>query len=243
MDKETLRLVKLATAWCGPLFVIGYIIFWAILGHNVPPPNFVGMTPEQLVSEYYGKYQSDIEIGMIGCCFVGLLYLPWSCLLATMLRDENGNLSLFSFLELTGGGLTAWLLAFCPAMWAACAFYVNIVDPAIIKMMHSLVWYIYDITFMITTTQTTGLGLYIILNKKQQVFPAWTGWCTIAAGMTFLPLVLIPFVSEGPFAVGGSWNFFIVFGTWLFAFFAPISFFMFKELMGQKESVKLSHAH
>ena len=121
VEKETLRLVKLCTAWCGPLFVVGYLVFWAILGHNVPPPNFVGMTPEQMVSEYYGKYQSDISSGMIGCCVVGLLYLPWSCLLASMLRDDDGSLSLFSFLEISGGAITAYVLAVCPAIWAACA--------------------------------------------------------------------------------------------------------------------------
>ena len=51
MDNETKRLAQLAVAWCGPLFVIGYLIFWAILGHNVPPPNFVGMLarPSQTV--------------------------------------------------------------------------------------------------------------------------------------------------------------------------------------------------
>lgn len=243
MDKETKRLAQLAVAWCGPLFVVGYIIFWAMLGHNVPPPNFVGMTAEQLISEYYGKYQSDISIGMIGCTFVGLIYMPWSCLLASMLREEDGSLSVFSLMELSGGLLTGWLLAFCPAMWAACAIYATSVDPMIIKFMHSLTWYIYDCTFMITTVQLTGLGVYTILNKKQTLFPAWAGWCSIAVGIIFLPLLLVPFVADGPFAVGGSWNFFIVFGTWLFAFFTPYSYFMFKALAKTQEVSKLSAAH
>lgn len=240
MNSETKRIAQLAVAMCGPLFVIGYIIFWAILGHNVPPPNFVGMTPDQLVSEYYGKYQGDISIGMIGCAVVGLLYLPWSCQLATMLRDENGQMSVFSYMELTGGTLTGWLLAFCPAMWAACAIYANAVDPALIKFTHSFVWYIYDCTFMITTIQLTGLGVYTVLNRKQEIFPAWAGWCAIAVGIIFLPLVLIPFVADGPFAVGGSWNFFIVFGTWLFMFFTPYSYFMIKALSRKTESLQFA---
>ena len=243
MDNETKRLAQLAVAWCGPVFVIGYLIFWAILGHNIPPPNFVGMTAEQLVSKYYGKYQHQISIGMIGCCVIGLLYLPWSCLLASMLRDKDGNLGVFSFMELTGGTLTAWLLAFCPAMWAACAIYSTSVDPNLIKFMHSLVWYIYDCTFMITTIQCVGLGVYTVLNKEQKLFPAWAGWCSIAVGIIFVPLVLIPFVSEGPFTVAGSWNFFIVFGTWLFMFFSPYSYFMLKALMNSKESDQLAPAH
>jgi hypothetical protein len=242
MDEKTKRMAELAVACCGPLFVVTYTFFWGILGHNIPPPNMMGMTPDQLVSEYYGKYQSDITIGMIGSATVGLLYLPWSCLLASMLRDENGSLGVFSLMELTGGALTAWLLAFCPAMWAACAIFVHDMPPVTIKFIHCLTWFIYDCTYMITTVQVIGLGCYTVLNKKQQIFPAWAGWCAIAVGIIFLPLVLMPFVSEGPFIVGGSWNFFIVFGTWLFAFFSPYSYFMLKNLMGKKSPLELAGA-
>ena len=236
MDKEVKRMVQLGIAWCGPLFVLGYIVFWAILGHNVPPPNMMGMTAEQLVSEYYGKYQNEIAVGMVGCATIGLLYMPWSLLLASMLRDEDGSMGVLSLMEAAGGTLTGWLLAFCPAIWATCALLTNTVSPDLIRAMHVFTWVIYDCTYMITTIQLLGLGLYTVLNKKQVLFPAWAGWSAIAVGIIFVPLVLMPFVSEGPFTVGGSWNFFIVFGTWLFAFFAPYSYFMLKALMGQSRS-------
>ncbi len=89
MDTETKRLVQVAVAWCGPVFVLGFIVFWAVLGHNVPPPNMMGMTSAQLISEYYGKYQNEIAVGMIGSATMGMFYTPWSLLLATMLRDED----------------------------------------------------------------------------------------------------------------------------------------------------------
>ena len=82
--------------------------------------------------------------------------------------------------------------------------------------------------------QLTGLGLYTILNKRQTVFPAWAGWCAIAIGIIFLPLVLIPFVNEGPFMIPGMWNFYIAFSTWLFFFFTPYSYFMLKELSSRR---------
>jgi hypothetical protein len=109
--------------------------------------------------------------------------------------------------------------------------------------MHVFTWIIYDCTFMITSVQLFGLGAYVVLNKKQTLYPAWTGWCAIAVGIIFLPLVLIPFVSEGPFAVNGSWNFFIVFGTWLFGFFSPFSYFMLKGFMANKQGAQRSFAH
>jgi hypothetical protein len=230
MDKETRRLVSIAAAWCGPLFVIGFIIFWAVLGHNVPPPNMMGLSAAQLVSEYYGKYQTQIEIGMIGSATFGMLYTPWSLQLATMLRDEDGSLGVLSLSEAAGGILTGWLLAFCPAMWAACAFMTGSVSPETIKTLHVMTWLIFDCTYMITTLQLLGLGSYIVLNKRQLTFPAWTGWCAIAIGVSFIALVLMPFVSEGPFAVGGMWNFYIIFSIWLFAFQIPIGYFMLKAL-------------
>jgi len=242
MDKETKNLLELGLAWCGPLFVLGFIVFWAIMGHNVPPPNVMGMTAEQLVGEYYGPYRMSIAIGMAGSCVTGMLYLPWSCLLALMMREESGHLSVFSFLELTGGALTAWVLAFCPALWMTCAILAPTVDPQLIRLLHTAGWFVFDVTFMVTTVQLTGLGLYTILNKRQTVFPAWAGWCAIAIGIIFLPLVLIPFVSEGPFAISGMWNFYIAFSTWLFFFFTPYSYFMLKELSSRRREFVASSA-
>ena len=164
--------------------------------------------------------------------------MPWSCLLALMMRDENGSGNVFSFMERTGGALTAWVLAFCPAMWLTCAILATTLDPNLIKLLHTAGWFISDVTFMITTMQLIGLGLYTILNKRQTVFPAWAGWCAImimiVIGIIFVPLVLIPFVDKGPFALSGSWNFYIVFGSWLFGFFTPYSYFMSKELSARR---------
>ena len=235
MDNETKRLVQIAIALSGPLFVIGYIICWAILGHNVPPPNMMGMTPAQLISDYYGKFQNDIAVGMIGCATIGMLYTPWSLLLATLMREEDGSLGVLSLMESAGGILTGWLLAFCPAIWATCALLATSVSAELIKAMHVFTWIIYDCTYMITSMQLFGLGAYVVLNKKQAVFPAWSGWCAIAIGIIFIPLVLMPFVSEGPFTVGGMWNFYIVFGAWLIAFQLPFSYFMLKAVSGSKQ--------
>lgn len=228
MNPDTDIQVKRAIAYCGPIFVISYIICFGLLGHNIPPPQMIGISGEAFVSSYYGRYP-EIAAGMVGCCVAGLLYLPWSCLLASMLRDKQGNLGMLGMMELSGGLLTGWLLAFCPALWAACSLMVGKVDPEVIRMLHLGTWIIYDCTFMITSVQLLGLGLYVVLSKES-IFPAWTGWAALAVGAAFLPLVLVPFSAEGPFAVNGAWNFFIVFGVWLFAFFTPFSIYMLKAL-------------
>jgi hypothetical protein len=229
MDPSVELTVKRAIAYCGPVFVLSYIVFFGLMGHNIPPPRMIDISGADFVASYYGRYP-EIAAGMVGCCVVGLLYMPWSCLLASMLRDEKGGFGVLGMMELSGGLLTGWLLAFCAAMWAACSLMVGKVDPETILLVHLLTWIIFDCTFMITTVQLTGLGLYVVLNRKQTIFPAWTGWAALGVGAAFLPLVLVPFVAEGPFAVNGLWNFYIVFGIWLFAFFTPFSFFMMRAL-------------
>ncbi len=238
MNKEMIRMSEYGVAWIGPVFVVTYFLFWGVLGHNIPPPNMMGISAEQLVTEYYGK--SSTTIGLVGASVVGLLYLPWSCLLAMMLRDDEGKMTVFSYMELTGGTLTAFVLAFCPAIMLACSVLVDSAPASTLKALHVVSWCIYDCTYMVTTVQLTGLGLYTILNKKQKIFPAWTGWAAIAVGIIFMPLVLIPYVKEGPFMVGGSWNFYIVFGTWLFGFFSPYSYFMLKALSPKGQKMELA---
>lgn len=245
MDARTKNGVEKAIALCGPTFVALYIVFWGIMGHNIPPPNVMGMTGQELVTNYYLAYPS-IKVGMIVSAAAGLLYLPWSCLLASMLRDENGQMSALSYMELTGGAITGYVLALCPAMWAACAFMAGEVDPNVIKLVHMMTWFIYDCTYMITTVQLAGLGLYTVLNKEQKMFPAWAGWSALATGTVFIPLSLLPFVSEGPFKLPGLWNFYTVYTTWLFAFFSVYSFYMWRHLTragGSSTGQRIAGAH
>jgi hypothetical protein len=229
MDEKSKRAAERGLAWCGPIFVVAFVFTFGILGHNIPPPNMMAMTPDQLISEYYGKYP-EIGAGMIASATFALFYTAWSCLLATLMRDEQGNLGPLSYMELAGGILTGWLLAFCAAMWATCSVLTGQVSPEIIKMVHTMSWITFDCTYMITTIQMVGLGLYTILNKKQTMFPAWAGWVTIAIGVGFVPLVFMSFVTEGPFALPGLWNFWIIFSAWLFAFFGVYNFYVLKHV-------------
>ncbi len=238
MDETTKRAIERGVAWTGPIFVVGYFLFWGVLGRNIPPPNMMAMTGEQLVAEYYS--QPTVAIGMVGSATFGLFYTIWSCLLASTMRDENGSMGVLSLMELSGGILTGWLLAFCPAIWASCAVLAHQVDPDVIKMAHTFTWIIYDCTYMITTMQMFGVGLWTVLNKRQVIVPAWAGWTAIAIGAAFIALVFVPFVTEGPFTVDGIWNYWLIFGMWLFAYFAVYNFYLLKHVYRSPDQQRIA---
>ena len=237
MNDNQKRAVNIALAYCGPGFVIGYIIFWGILGHNIPPVNFMALSGEQLIAEYYAKYP-EIATAMIASAFFGGLYLPWSCLLSSLLREKDGSMGALSLMELTGGALSALLLVMAPVFWAACALLYPYVNPETIKLLHAGTWFLYDCTYVVTTAQMLGVGLYTIMNKEQKIFPAWAGWCTVAGGTMLIPLSLMPFMTEGPFRVAGLWNFWIAFSGWLTGFFCIFSFYILKHVHSSKNETK-----
>lgn len=242
MEENAKRAIERALAWTGPIFIVTMVYFWGMMSHNIPPPVFMAMTPEQLISDYYGKYP-EIAPAMIAVATFGMFYTTWSCLIANLMKDENGQPTALSNLELSGGILTGWLFAFTGAMWAACSKLTGTVDPGIIKMVHTFAWYIFDCTYMITTIQMVGLGLWTILNKKQTIVPAWAGWCSIAIGTAFIPLVFMPFMTEGPFAVNGTWNFWLIFTGWIFLFFGVYNFYVLKHVYRSPDEQRRAAGH
>jgi len=47
MDSRLERKLQYAAAWCGPVFLVGYLISFGLLGHNHPPPS-PAYTPQEL---------------------------------------------------------------------------------------------------------------------------------------------------------------------------------------------------
>ena len=222
-----------------PLFPIGFAVCMGIFGHYLPPPNMVGMTAHQLVSDFYLKYGHELSYGYVSCSVIGAIYLPWSCLLATKLRDCKGNLGPLSFMELCGGLLTTWVVMFCPAVWAACSMFADKVDPSVIAFGHAIAWYFYDVTFMVTVVQIAGFAVYVLSENQQTIFPRWVGYYSLFDCALMVPLVLIPWVGSGPFTVGGLINWWIGAATWL-AWFSICSYYMLRSIRDQRGSHNFS---
>ena len=220
--------IQLACAWFGPICILGYLIFWGILGHNIPPPT-PGWSAEQLIANYFGPYHSDILAGMTGCAVVGILYVPWVSVLCVMMRRKEHESPVLANIQLLGRGITAWLLAMCPAMWALAAWY-NTSNPMMTDMLWRMAWFIYMLTYMITTVEMVACGVYTLIDRsKNPIFPQWAGVVAIFCGLTFIVDSTVPYFGSGPFALNGFVDFYITFTCWLI-WFAIYSYLMIAHL-------------
>jgi hypothetical protein len=129
---------------------------------------------------------------------------------------------ILSLLQLCGGLLTGWLLMFAPCMWVWCAEFAGKVDPELIKTVHFIAWYFYDMTYWITTVEVGAIFIMVMTDKeKPGLVPKWVACVALFSGLSFIPLTFLPYFKSGPFAINGYWSFhvaFISYGIFTFAF-------------------------
>ena len=227
--------IQMACAWFGPICILGYLVFWGILGHNIPPPT-PGWSAEELMANYFAPYHSEILAGMVGCAVVGILYVPWVAELCALMRRKEHESPVLANIQLLGGGITAWLLAMCPAMWALAAWY-NTSNPMLTDMLWRMAWFIYMLTYMITTVEMVACGVYTLIDKsKEPIFPPWAGWIAIFCGLTFVVDSTVPYFGHGPFALNGLIDFYVTFTCWLI-WFAIYSYLMIAYLSRELKEV------
>jgi hypothetical protein len=210
MDETVSRRIQLVCAWCGPAFVVLYGLSFIVLGHNYPPPDPL-FTAQELVENFYLKYRDQILLGQSLSASFGILYLVWACQLAVQMSRREPT-PILSIIQLCGGLLTGWILMCSPALWAWCAEVAGAVNPDTIKAVHFLSWYLYDMTYWITTVEVIALFILVMADRsKPALMPKWAAGLALFSGLSFLPLTFLPYFKSGPFALNGYWSFHVAF--------------------------------
>ncbi len=203
---------QLLAAQCGFGFEILYTIFWAWMGHNLPPASPNLSAPD--LAAHFAQYHHTILLGNSMAALVSVLWIPWTAQLTVVLWRIEGSHPVLTIIELIGGILTAWVVMFCPAIWAAAAFRTD-VDPTAIRTLNDLGFIIFNITYAVTSIQAIAHGIVGLSDTSARpVFPRWVCYWAIFTGLSFIPLTAMPFFKTGPLAWNGAISFWTLFGTY-----------------------------
>jgi hypothetical protein len=205
---------QLLAAQCGFAFEILFTIFWAWFGHNLPPssPNLSA----QELATYFARHHNAILFGNSMAALVGVLWIPWTAQLTVVMWRIEGSSPVLTIVQLIGGILTAWVVMFCPAVWAAAAFRLE-VDPNLVRTLNDAGFMLFNITYAVTSVQAIAAGLVGLSDKSARpVFPRWVSGWAIFTGISFVPLTAMPFFKTGPLAWNGLICFWALFGTYFF---------------------------
>ncbi len=227
MDEKTSLRYQLISAWCGPAFLITFILFWGVIGHNLPNPS-PALSAADLAARYIANL-NDIRFGFIISLIIVVLYMPWSAVLATQMARIEGKFPVMAYLQLLGGGLTVMVVSFSAFFWVTAAFRPER-DPVLIQLLTDLGWLCIDLQYACTTLQMVAAALVGLADKsKTPLFPRWACYLTIWCGLSFLPASLTGVLKTGPFAWNGMLSYYIPYFCWL-CWYAVASVYMIKEV-------------
>jgi hypothetical protein len=212
MNRRTSLKYQLIAAQCGFAFEILFTIFWGVLAHNLPPASPNLSAPE--LAAFFAQHHTSILLGNSMAALVSVLWIPWTAQLAVVMWRIEGSSPVLTIIQVIGGALTAWVLMFCPAIWAVAAFRPGI-DPTTVRMLNDLGFILFNITYAVTSIQAIAAGLAGLGDQTaERVFPRWVCYWAIFAGLSFLVLTIMPFFKTGPLAWNGLICFWALFGTY-----------------------------
>lgn len=222
-DRFAFKIWRLS-AWSGVLYATAGLVFWAIIAGYLPPPH------ESLhgagIKDFFDENQTRIRVGMVGYIAIAVFYLPWSVVIAQVMRRIEGRYGVLNRLEFFGGIATTFVTLFSGVMWLAASFRTAERSAGEIQLLSDVGWFIFDCTFMVTSLQFVALGLVIAMDKRPTPYlPNWLAWLCFLTAASFVPLVAMPFFTSGPLAWHGLINFWVALGLF-FAVVYSMSYYL-----------------
>lgn len=218
-------------AWTGPLLLLGTIIFWGVLGQNIPPYS-PALGAEEFAAQIR-EHAAQIRIGMIVQMPISVMWFTWSVALWQVMRAieiENGSNSVLSTIQLFGGAFTTIVFVLPCSVWLAVAYRPEVMDPRTLMMMYDFGWMFFDMAYSLTTMQMIAWGMCMLQDRRSQpLTPPWAVWFTMFVVVSFLLLTMMPLVYDGPFSRSGLLNYFYEFGAF-FVMWIVVAVYTFKAI-------------
>jgi hypothetical protein len=215
-------------AWAGPVFLVGYVATWSILGYNLPP-----FEPSISSSDLFAHYVNNnlrIRIAFVGSVFFMPFYFVFSSVISRIMQKIEGADGPLSIVEQMGGATTTVVGMVAGICWLTAGFRIEEKTPELVRQLHDFGWLFFDTTYMVTALQMVAMGIVLLYDKRSKtLFPQWVAWITLAAAAMFLPLSLLPFFYSGPFAWSGMFCYWISLGSF-FVWVLVLCFYIFKAI-------------
>lgn len=218
-----------ACALSGPMFLCAFIIFWGVLGYNIPPIP-ADWTADQMAEHFRTNY-NQVRAGMAGAMLFGCFYLTWALSINKVMHWTNLEKNdVLPTLQMWGGALTVVPLVTSSVFWLTGAYRPEALDPSILQMLYDQGWLLIDMFFFITTIQMVAFGVAGLMDRRRErLYPRWACWFSIWAGASFVFEVLMPYFYSGLFARQGWLNFWVEFFVW-FIFILTTTYYSFQAV-------------
>jgi hypothetical protein len=215
------RISQMMVVWAAPACIIFFIIGCTWLGGYLPPRISPGDSAV-VIAQYYQQHALKIRVGLVFTMIAYALMCVWGVAMATQTRRKEGMFPALTYLQLTCMAAGTAQIVVNVGLWATAAFRAGEIAPEITQALNDAGFIILLGTWFPFTMWAIALGLNILLDKSgHPVYPRWSGYLSIWAGVGFSPGGTVWFFKSGPFGWTGivcMYVPFAVFGFWLLYF-------------------------
>ena len=212
--------IQLLCAWCGPLFVLIYLVFWWGIAGFVPPQDPT-WSPEQIFA-FYDQNRMSIRIGQMGACVAIIVLVPNWLYIASCIRDIEVRRGIKPMMYLIFNGSAIINMVFLQLIslcWLLCTWTDAGMSAETIKSWHVFGWFLFVVPFALYTLQLITQGFAILLDDSAEPWlPRWCGYLCLAEVPTSALGGLAVFFRTGPFAWNGLLGFYVLcicFAGWI----------------------------
>jgi hypothetical protein len=221
--------------WSGVTYSVLGLFFWAILARFLPPPH--QSWDADRVKEFFSD-QPRVLIGIVGYCFIAPLWTLMSIALARIMSRIEGRDGILHQIEFFGGIGTTFVTLFSGVAWMVAAYQPQTRSAESIKLFSDFGWLIFNMTVMLTFVQYASFGICVFLDHRDEpLLPRWLGYLSFMVAASFLPICLMPFFPNSPFAWNGLWTYWI--GLGLFFAWVPFALTAAFKAVGRIEREEL----
>ncbi|MDX9786547.1 MAG: hypothetical protein RBT11_07215 [Desulfobacterales bacterium] len=200
-------------AWNGPLFMFVFVVFWAIMGHNLPPHS--ASLPPAEIAGYFRENANMVRTGMVVSMTFCIPYLIFGVVIGRIMGKIVGKDSVLIDLQVWGAGLTVVPVLVSLSFFLSCVYRPTELPDWAVMTFYDMAWILIDLAYSTTTVQLVAMGVAFLSDKREKpLVPRWFAWYGIWVGISFATECLMPFFKTGAFARDGILNYWIEFVIW-----------------------------
>lgn len=217
-------------AWNGMIFMVVFMLFWGLMGHNLPP--YAGDDAASVIAEYFRDNRQSVRLGMVVSMTFAVSYAVWGISIGKVMDHILGRGHILTDLQIWGAGLTVVPILVSSSIWLTGSYRPDALPDEILQLLYDMAWLLIDLAYSVTSVQMIALGVGCLRDKRAQpFFPKWVCWYSIWVGFMFVAECLMPFFKTGAFARQGILNYWIEFG--IFFIYAPIITYYLLKAIGR----------
>ncbi|MET7680495.1 hypothetical protein [Streptomyces sp. NPDC005423] len=190
-----------ASAWCGFVLLIGFIVAFS-LGHLITPLDPT-TSPQGVVA-----FLTDHRTGILACTTIMVLVVPFEypfvVVTSMQMRRIEGGWGLLSMIQLTTGVVAPIGFFFPLAILSAAAYRPQSHSADVLTAMSDMYWLMLVGNACIFVLQVWSIGYAALIDTRSRpVFPRWFGYLNLVLGVLLIPGAFVYLTKTGPFAWNG----------------------------------------